>query len=80
MRKLIVTIEKGKDHYAAFVSEGLENHGITGTGLTRKAAFMDMIVALDELRAMYRENKESIPEELLNVHFVIRKISLPEIF
>ena len=69
MNKVKVIIEKGKDHYSAFVSEGLENHAISGTGQTEIEAINDLHVALKEMREMYIENGEDEPLELIDLVF-----------
>ena len=69
MNKVKVIIEKGKDLYAAFVSEGLENHALNGTGLTEIEAINDLHVALEEMREMYIEDGEDEPLELIDLVF-----------
>ena len=69
MSKLIVVIEKGPSLYAAFVSKGLKNHALNGTGNSVKEAIDDMQEALDELREMYIEDGEDIPKELKDISF-----------
>ena len=72
MNKVKVIIEKGKDHYSAFVSEGLENHAISGTGQTEIEAINDLHVALEELREMHTEedlDDFEVPSELIDLLF-----------
>jgi predicted RNase H-like HicB family nuclease len=69
MKRATVIIEKGKDHYAAFVANGLKNHALNGTGESVKKAIKDLHEALEELREMYIDDSESIPKELEDVKF-----------
>ena len=69
MSKLIVVIEKGPSHYAAFVSKGLKNHALNGTGDSVKEAIGDLHEALEEMIEMYIDDGENIPKELQDVKF-----------
>lgn len=69
MNKVKVIIEKGKDHYSAYVSEGLEHHAISGTGQTEIEAINDMHVALEELRESYIEYGQKVSPELIDLLF-----------
>ena len=69
MRKLTVVIEKGPSHYAAFVSKGLKNHALSGTGNSVKEAIEDLHEALEEIREMYTDDGMEVPKELQDVKF-----------
>ena len=69
MKAVTVVIEKGPDHYAAYVAKGLKNHALNGTGVSVKGAIEDMQEALQEMREMYIKEGEDIPKELQNVKF-----------
>ena len=69
MKAVTVVIEKGPDHYAAYVAKGLKNHALSGTGTTVKEARDDLQEALDEVREMYIEDGEDIPKELKDISF-----------
>lgn len=69
MNKVKVIIEHGKDHYAAYVSEGLKGHAINGTGKTALEAINDFHIALKEVREMYIEDGENEPVELIDLLF-----------
>ena len=73
MNKVIVNIEKGKDMYSAYVSEGLENHCINGQGKTELEAINDFHVALVEVKEIYLEDKEKIPQELIDLSFEYKR-------
>ena len=69
MKIVTVVIEKGPDHYAAYVAKGLKNHALNGTGVSVKEAVEDMQEALQEMREMYTEDNEDIPKELKDISF-----------
>jgi len=69
MNKVKVTIENGKDLWAAFASEGLNDHAINGTGKTEIEAINDFHIALEEVREMYIEDGEETPGELIDLIF-----------
>ena len=69
MKAVTVVIEKGPDHYAAYVAKGLKNHALNGTGVSVKEAIDDMQEALQEMREMYTEDNEDIPKELNDISF-----------
>lgn len=69
MNKITVNIEKGKDMYSAYVSEGLKDHPINGQGPTEIEAIYNFHRAIDEVREMYIEDSEEIPEELIDLSF-----------
>lgn len=69
MKTVTVVIEKGKDHYAAYVASGLINHALNGTGQSAQEAITDMKEALEEMRQMYIEEGESIPAEIKDISF-----------
>lgn len=73
MNKITVTIEKGKDMYSAYVSEGLENHAINGQGKTELEAINNFHVALEEVSEMYNEDGEETPLELIDLSFEYRR-------
>ena len=73
MNKIIVNIEKGKDMYLAYVSDGFENHAINGQGKTELDAINDFHVALEEVRENYMEDKEKIPQELIDLSFEYKR-------
>lgn len=68
-RKVEVIIEKGKDLFAAYVSKGLKDHPLNGTGTSVSEAIEDLNVALKEVREMYEEDGEPLPVELHGIKF-----------
>lgn len=73
MNKIIVTIEKGKDMYSAYVSEGLENHAINGQGKTELDAINDFHLALVEVKEIYLEDNDRMPLELIDLSFEYKR-------
>ena len=69
MKKVTVVIEKGTSHYAAYVSKGLKNYALNGTGDSAKDAINDLLEAYQELIEMYTEDGEDIPKELQKIKF-----------
>ena len=74
MKTLQVVIEKGKDLYAAYVAKGLKDHALNGTGTSVSEAIEDLNVALKEVREMYEEDGDPIPEELQDIEFEYKKL------
>ena len=69
MKIVKVVIEKGPDHYAAYVTSGLKNHALSGTGASVQEAITDLKEALEETREIYIEEGESIPTEIKDISF-----------
>lgn len=72
MNTVIVSIEKGKEFYSAYVSDGLNDHAINGQGKTKEDAIQDFKEAFKEIKEMYEEEGQDIPQELLNVELEYR--------
>jgi len=70
--KFTAIIEKGTDGMYSIYVDGMKDHGLYGSGQTVENAKEDMMAALAEMVAMYRDNGNKLPKELDNPMFVYK--------
>lgn len=70
--KYTAVVEKGKDGRFSIYVDGMKGHGLYGSGQSVLEAKADMMLALNEMVEMYKEDGDTVPKEIVNPIFVYK--------
>jgi len=67
--KFVAVVEKGQDGRFSIYVDHIKGHGLYGSGASVSEAKADMIIALNEIIEMYKEQGKELPKDLQNPDF-----------